>query len=422
MTGERQQMTPRKVFRVLAVSSDRYPPQRVDVAVLFGEELAGRGHRVDWIMQSEGACTRAYRAAWGGGHVWVGPTDLGTSRLSRLHKHCLSIVGDLKLFPLLRRGHYDLVAVKDKFIAAIFAVIAARILRKPFVYWLSYPFPEASLLQARDGTARYPILYWLRGVFFSLVLYRIILPAAGHIFVQSEQMLRDLAAKGIPVSKMTAVPMGIRVASFAIPRAVDRRVIPAGERCFLYLGTLARVRRLAFIIRVLAAVKKELPDVKLYVVGRGDDPRDEQELIEEATRLGVLSSLVLVGELPQAEALRYVFEADVCVSPFYPTPILNSTSPTKLIEYMAMGKAVVANDHPEQRLVIEQSGAGYCVPYQEDAFARAVVTLLRAPELARTMGTRGRHYAVEHRAYGFIADLVEREFLAVVGRSTKSSR
>jgi glycosyltransferase involved in cell wall biosynthesis len=411
-----QQLTARTVFRMLGVSSDNYPPRRVDVAVLFGEELPGRGHRIDWILQSEQACSRAFVAAWGGGNVWVGPTDLGTSLLRRVRKHCLGIAHDMKLFSRLRSGEYDLIAVKDKFVAGIFAVVAARLFRKRFVYWLSYPFPEASLLGARDGVGRYPLLYWIRGSVFSVVLYRIILPAADHIFVQSDQMRRDLSSKGVPATKMTAVPMGIRLASFAIPESTVRRVIPAGERCILYLGTLARTRRLTFIVRVLAAVKRQFPDVKLYLVGSGDDPRDEHDLIDEANRLGVMSSLVLVGRLSQREALRYVMEADVCVSPFFPTPILNSTSPTKLVEYMAMGKAVVANDHPEQRLVIEQSGGGYCVPYQEDAFASAIVALLRAPELARAMGERGRRYVVEHRAYGLIADRVEQELLKVAGR------
>jgi glycosyltransferase involved in cell wall biosynthesis len=215
--------------------------------------------------------------------------------------------------------------------------------------------------------------------------------------------------------------MGIRVASFEIPDSLERRVIPRGEPSILYLGTLARVRRLAFLVRVLATVAKDIPNVKLYLVGSGDEPRDEQELVDEATRLGVGSSLVLTGQLPRAAALRYVLEADVCVSPFFPTPILNSTSPTKLIEYLAMGKAVVANDHPEQRLVIEQSGAGYCVPYEEGAFAQAILTLLRAPELALSMGARGRDYALRHRAYAVIADLVERELVAVASRSTQRS-
>ena len=40
--------------------------------------------------------------------------------------------------------------------------------------------------------------------------------------------------------------------------------------------------------------------------------------------------------ISESEALRYVQEADVCTSPFYPTPILQSTSPTKLVEYMSL--------------------------------------------------------------------------------------
>ena len=110
---------------------------------------------------------------------------------------------------------------------------------------------------------------------------------------------------------------------------------------------------------VRASRQAPVPTARLYVVGRGDDPEDETFLESEAARLGLQSSVVFVGQLPQAQALRYVREADVCVSPFYPTPVLRSTSPTKLVEYMAMGKAVVANDHPEQKRVIEESGAGH---------------------------------------------------------------
>jgi glycosyltransferase involved in cell wall biosynthesis len=81
---------------------------------------------------------------------------------------------------------------------------------------------------------------------------------------------------------------------------------------------------------------------------------------------------------------------------------------------MAMGKAVVGNDHPEQRRVIEQSGAGYCVPFEVEAFAEAIVRLLLDPAAAKAMGERGRHYAVAHRSYAVIADSVERELQNVV--------
>ena len=80
---------------------------------------------------------------------------------------------------------------------------------------------------------------------------------------------------------------------------------------------------------------------------------------------------------------------------------------------MAIGKAVVANDHPEQRLIIEESGAGICVPYQEKAFADAIVELLHHPARAEEMGKRGRSYVFKHRSYGKIADIVENQYLRI---------
>lgn len=417
ITGERshapQAVSPRRL-RMLVISSDTYPPQRVDVKVLFGEELAGRGHHMDWILQSEAECPRAYATHWGGGEVWVGPTDLGSALISRIRKHVRGIRHDLRLFGILRRGGYDLVEVKDKFVSGLFAALAARLFRIRFVYWLSWPFPEDYLIRARDGTARYPLLYVIRGQIFRLLLYRVLLRAADHVFVQSEQMRKDVAAEGVPLQKTTAIPMGVKLDAFPRPSiAQSRCVIPHGERCFLYLGTLGKSRRIDFLIRVLAQVREVLPDAKLYLVGRGEDASDEQLLVSEAQKLNVRASVIFVGHLPWAEALQYVREADVCVSPFYPVAVLNSASPTKLVEYMAMGKAVVANDHPEQRLVIEQSGGGYCVGWNEEAFAQAIVKLLQEPDLAQAMGARGRRYVATHREYSIIANLVEQQLLRV---------
>ena len=404
-------------LRLLVLSSDTFPPTRVDVSVLFGEELAARGHRIDWILQSEADCDRSYVASWGGGQVWVAPSNHKRSLIGRLLKHAAGICNDARIFHLLRGDRYDAIEVKDKFIGGLFAVLAARLYRKRFVYWLSFPFPEFYLTKARDGMAPYPLLYRLRGMGFGFLLYRVLLPAADHVFVQSEQMRRDIAAKGIPLAKLTAVPMGIKLDSqMSSPAPASRSRIPAGQPCFMYLGTLGRERRIDFLLRVLAGVLREIPETKLYLVGKGEQAEDEVYLQQEAQRLGVLPAVAFTGQLPRQEALQYVQDADVCVSPFYPTPILNSTSPTKLVEYMAMGKAVVANTHPEQQLLIEQSGCGYCVPYEEDAFAAAILKLLRAPEIARAMGERGRRYVIGQRSYGVIATGVEREMLRIAGK------
>jgi glycosyltransferase involved in cell wall biosynthesis len=194
----------------------------------------------------------------------------------------------------------------------------------------------------------------------------------------------------------------------------DRELLPVGIPAILYLGSLNKIRGLDCLIRAFARVRTSVPRARLYIVGRGDDPADEAFLECEVARLELQSSVVFVGQLPQADALGFVREADVCVSPI--PEILRAASPTKLVEYMAMGKAVVANDHPEQKRVIEESGAGYCVPWEEQPFADAIVRLLKDPETAQAMGRRGRRYVLDHRTYATIAAAVEQQFLDIVER------
>jgi glycosyltransferase involved in cell wall biosynthesis len=412
-------------LRLLLVSSDTYPPTRVDITVLFGAEFADRGHRIDMILQSEGACRRAYVTDWSGGQVWVGATDAGASLMHRIRKHLIGLWHDTRLFGRLHSGDYDLIVVKDKFLSGIMGLLGALLYKRRFIYWLSYPFPEMYLERARDGTSAHPWLYWVRGTTFQLLLYRLLLPRAAHVFVQSEQMFRDIESHGIAAAKMTPVPMGIQPHMFSIRTTDAARVRHAGDGPWIvYIGTLARIRRLEFLLRVLVRVRTVAKTARLILVGRGDDPMDESLLLDEARelRLDIGTAVELTGQLPRAEALQYVAAADVCVSPVRRSPSLNAGSPTKLIEYMAMGKAVVANDQPEQRSLIEQSGAGYCVPYDEQAFADAILKIAADPVHARQMGQRGRDYVLRHRNYAEIASLVEREMLRLAVQGSRSSR
>jgi glycosyltransferase involved in cell wall biosynthesis len=397
------------------VVADRFEPFRVDVRILFAKELAARGYRMDWLFQSDGPCAEGFVTDWGGGTAWVGRTDTGTTRLARIRKHLQAIGNELRMFRLLRERRYDAIVVKDKFIAALLAIVAGRLAGVPLVYWLSYPIPEESIYLARQGTARYPLLYLLRGHVCGFLLYRLILPAARHVLVQSRQMQLDVAAKGIPADRLTPVLMGVDLASVPYDaRAAASAARHAGPPTVVYLGTLIRVRHLDFLVRAFARVRAQLPDARLLVVGDGDDPSDRAFLEEEARRCGISSAIEFTGFLPMERAWRHVADADVCVSPIYPSPVLNAGSPTKLIEYMAMGKAVVANDQPEQREVLAESGAGICVPWEEGEFAAAVVTLLRDREAAAAMGAKGRAYVAGRRDYPVIAEGVDELFRALL--------
>jgi glycosyltransferase involved in cell wall biosynthesis len=401
--------------RVLIISSDKYPPFRVDVTVLFGKKLAARGLQVDWILQSQEACDNEYQAQWGGGTVFVGRTDLGSSRRHRIRKHLLGLWNDLHVRRRVREKQYDILEVKDKILATLPAMWAAWRGHALFVYWLSFPHPEASLHLARIGEARYPWLYRIRGWTHFKLLYGFVLKRAAHVIVQSEQMKMDLISYGIAAEKMTAVPMGVDLGTFVSIAPAERHENSGPVVC--YLGTLAGERKIDFVVRSFAQVVEHFPTATLLLVGDGDRPGDVEQIRSEALRLNILDRLTITGFLRQKDALQLVASADVCVSPFAPTPILNSTSPTKLVEYMALARPVVANNHPEQERVLMESKAGICVPYTEQAFADAIVRILRDPVEAESMGRRGRAYVEQNRDYERIADMVEGLYRQLAARS-----
>jgi glycosyltransferase involved in cell wall biosynthesis len=412
--------TPKKKMRILFLAADKYPPFRVDVSVLFGREMVSRGHTIHWLLQSEKPLDKDIETKWQGGPAWVGKTDTGPSLWSRFRMHFYNFLNDFKMFKLMAHTPYDIVIVKDKFIAGVMAVLASRVFNTKLIYWLSFPFDEDSFFRVKEKTVRYPLLYLIRGIIFRGLLYRIIMPGCEHALVQTEYMKSNMVKKGVPSWKMTAVPMAVSIHSIPFFGHERNFSTTNTDPTVVYLGTLIKIRRMDFLLRVFKMVLEHIQNAKLILVGGSEVKADEEDLRCEAVKHGISHAVSITGFLPQKDALAYVEKADVCVSPIYPSPIFDVGSPTKLLEYMAMGKAAVANDQPEQRMVIAESQAGICVPYNEEAFCQAIVHIIRNQDEAHQMGLKGRKYIEENRNYTQTADIVEQKLLNIVGEYTTS--
>ena len=287
-----------------------------------------------------------------------------------------------------------------------------RLTRTKFFFWLAYPHAEADIYSSRQGVARYRWLYRVRGYFRSAVLYRWILPAADHVFVQSEQMGRDLAGHGVDSERMTAVPSSVSLARHDVSDLLPwRDRLQAYGKRVVYFGTLQRERKLDFMVRAFRLVLDRHPDAILDVLGRGNIPEDERLVDDEIDRLGIGKSVVRHGFVPAQDAGAVIKRAAVCLSPYYCTEILLSTSPTKLVEYLAYGRPVVATDHPEQKQVLAEFDAGLSASWNEKEFAGAICEILDDPERGEAMGRRGRAFVEAERTDERLADVVEQAWL-----------
>ena len=63
---------------------------------------------------------------------------------------------------------------------------------------------------------------------------------------------------------------------------------------------------------------------------------------------------------------------------------------------MASGLPVVATDVGPPVLIVEEEGAGFVVPYESEAFARAIIKLVNNPQLGKEMGNRGKMASLKY--------------------------
>ncbi len=402
-------------LKILYLTKDKYPPVRADVVSLFAEEFKKKQHQVWWVFRSESVLSGFRVTRWCGHPAFVIPS-MGSNIIGRFFNFCFDICRYFVLIKLAMRSKFNFIQVRDDVPGGVAAVIASTLTHTPFTYWMSYPIPESQMDLAKEKPLIIRWLFWVRGWLGYITLYRFVLRRADHVFVQSEQMKKDVAEKGIPFDKMTPMPMGVQLDKFDkfssftsdSQKTRDKKIdtVPV----IAYLGTLIRTRKMEFMVDVLAEVHQQLPEVLLQFVGDGESKGDVESILQRAKSLNLMGYVEVTGFLPQQQAWERIAEADVCVSPFAPGYLLNSTSPTKLIEYMAMAKPVVANDHPEQSKVIEKSGAGICVPWNATAFAEAIVYLLRNKEAAQKMANKGPDYVKKNRTYEILSSKLIKKY------------
>jgi glycosyltransferase involved in cell wall biosynthesis len=383
---------------ILFIVRDPLPPIRADVLTLFGTEMPRYGVNTELVGQGGTDATSPWPA--GGMHV-VG------SLKSRFASVCSPVWDFLGLLRALRGRRPDCIQVRDKIASGLLGRVVAGVIGVPFVYWMSFPIVEGFEVRRDEIGSKRRGLKWaahaLRAWASRLVIYRMVLPKARHIFVQSDAMADWLAAKGFDRSRMTAVPMGVDADLFdrsRIEPVDDKRL--DGRRVVLYLGRIAQARRSEFLLEVAEQLRVDMPDVLLVIAG--DAPSDDEMawMRREIAARGLDEHVLLTGWLPQRTALGYALRAEVGLSPIPRGVLYDVSSPTKLVEYLALGIPSVANDIPDQQLVIEQSQAGLCVPMEAGAFTGAVRTLLRDRKLAEEFAQRGPAYVRRHRTYDIL--------------------
>jgi glycosyltransferase involved in cell wall biosynthesis len=151
----------------------------------------------------------------------------------------------------------------------------------------------------------------------------------------------------------------------------------------------------------------------LLLVGDGQELETTLNIIREAR---LEDRTTVVGQVPPTAVPAYVDACDVLVAPHVPLPegIEFFGSPTKLFEYMAAGKAIIASELGQIGDVLEHGVTAWMVePGSVEDLGEALIGVGADRKLRRELGDRARRQARERHSWQLNARRVIDTYSAV---------
>lgn len=246
---------------------------------------------------------------------------------------------------------------------------------------------------------------------------RLNLRAADLIFVVSEVERRNLIEAGVNRAKIIVNPNGVDTDRFR-PDCGGREVrLALGVEDLIvvgFVGTFGPWHGAPVLAEAARLLTKEA-DCHFVFIGAGEQRAQTESIIESAA-----VGATFTGSISHEKVPAYLDACDILASPH-----VRSTdgseffgSPTKLFEYLAMGKAIVASRLGQVGEVIIDGENGLLVePGETAGLARAIERLALDGELRARLGAAARKTAIERYTWRHNA---ARVFDTILSRQPRS--
>ncbi len=232
------------------------------------------------------------------------------------------------------------------------------------------------------------------------------LRGADVVVVVSRPMRDELVARGIEPDKILVNPNGVdpeRYSPDVDGTPMRQRYGLGGATVLGFIGTFGRWHGAEVLADAFGRLLDRRPEyrksVRLLMIGDG---LTMGEVKENLARWNAAQETVLTGLVPQEDGPSHLAACDVLVAPHVPNP--DGTpffgSPTKLFEYMAMGRGIVASDLDQIGEVLEHDRTGWLVaPGDAEALVAGLQVLVEDGERRTRLGAEARREALARHTW-----------------------
>ena len=297
-----------------------------------------------------------------------------------------------RLLELAKTLRPDVIHAHSPVLDAVPAIRVGRKLGIPVVYEIRAFWEDAAVDHGttREGSLRYKL---------TRALETWAVKNADAVTVICEGLRQDLAARGIAPDKITVIPNAVDIDKFAVGGRPDPELkmkLGLGtSRVLGFIGSFYAYEGLDLLLDALPAILKQMPDVKILLVGGGPQ---EHALKQQVMMLDVKERVIFTGRVPHADVNRYYDLIDVLVYARHPMRLTELVTPLKPLEAMAQGRLMVASDVGGHKELIEDGKTGVLFRAGEaDDLAAKVVDLLKNEAGWDAMKRNGRAFVESER-------------------------
>ena len=313
------------------------------------------------------------------------------------------ILAAVKVTQLYLRRRYDVIQVHNLPDFLVFCALIPRLGGTPVILDIHDVSPEFFAYLAGR-----PMDSWL----VRLVSWQEQLSCrfASHVITVTEPWRQALIRRGVPEHKSSVV-MNVADSGVFNP-AVRRRVTTQHTNStfrLIYHGVQSYRHGLDLLLRAMAKLCPQIPELRLTLHGEGDYHQELVHLVEElglAEYVNLSTNSVPISELP-----GLIAGADVGVVPYRRDVFTDGILPTKLMEYAALGIPSIASRTPAIATYFDETMIEFFTPGSVDDLARCILNLHADRTLLTKLAKGAERF---NRCYNWAK--VSAEYVALVDR------